>query len=85
MRHLLVAWLMCEVGWPLFWRRLPTVARKAKSSAGPAHLLGTRRFSSSGSGGIGAVSGGIGVLSAIGILLGPPIILTVTWWLKRRS
>ena len=38
-----------------------------------------------GSGGIGAVTGAIGVLAAIGILLGPPIVLTVTWWFLRRA
>ena len=39
----------------------------------------------SGSGGIGAVTGGINVLLTILVLFGPPILLTATWWLKRRS
>jgi len=42
------------------------------------------QWQSSGSGGIGAVFGSIHVLAAIGVLFGPPILLTMTWWLKRR-
>ena len=43
------------------------------------------QWQSAGSGGIGAVTGAINVLMAILVLFGPPVLLTVTWWLKRRS
>lgn len=43
------------------------------------------QWQSTGSGGIGAVAGASNVLLAILVLFGPPILLTVTWWLKRRS
>ena len=43
------------------------------------------QWQSAGSGGIGAVIGAIHLLMVILVLFGPPILLTVTWWLKRRS
>lgn len=43
-----------------------------------------RPMGSTGSGGIGAVSGSLGILSAAAFLLGPPILLTLIWFLLRR-
>ena len=42
------------------------------------------QWQSTGSGGVGAVFGGLNVLVALTIVLGPPIALTVAWWVLRR-
>ena len=42
------------------------------------------QWHSTGSGGIGAVAGVISVIVALAVLLGPPIVLTVVWWVLRR-
>jgi hypothetical protein len=49
------------------------------------YLLVRGQWQSSGSGGIGAVSGGIGVLTVFGVLFGPPIVLLVAWYMLRRA
>ena len=55
------------------------------AAVGGIYLLMRGPWSSTGSGGIGAVSGSAGVLSVFAILLGPPLALILAWlYLRRR-
>ena len=54
------------------------------AAAAGLYLLMRGQGSSTGSGGIGAVSGSVGVLAVFITLLGPPIVLTLVWLFRRR-